>query len=100
MKLGQFVDLLLIIVVFLQSFKINQLEKLLEVKSDKKEFLYYFYKSTKYVISVILFLVLMFFLALVISMIIDLSTDGLRFAGEYETYYWSDIFKWIGNIFE
>lgn len=37
--------------------------------------------------------------ALVLIMIVDLSTTGLRFAGDYNTYYWSDVWEWLKSFF-
>jgi len=45
MKLGQFIDTSLITVLFLQSYRINQLEKVAEIKTDMKGFLYYLFND-------------------------------------------------------
>ena len=99
MKIGQFIDVLLISILFLQSYKINQLEKVAEIKTDIKGFLYYVFRSIRYVVLAILFISLTLSIGLILSMIIDLSTNGLSFAGEYKIYYWADVFEWAISFF-
>lgn len=57
------------------------------------------YMILKKIIYILLYIFMLFVASLIFGMVVDLSTSGLRFTGDYTTYYWSDVFHWIGTFF-
>jgi len=57
------------------------------------------FNKMKMVFIFLFYIISIFIMAIILFLILDISDDGIRFAGEYKTYYWSDVFTYIKSLF-